>query len=61
MIGSRSVRWRSISNEAEPEPIITPARSSIVGTPLERRISPVFALADIWGESESSEEVMPPR
>ena len=41
--GRRSVRYLSISNDADPEPITTPALSSIVGTPDARRISPVSA------------------
>ena len=40
MTGSFSTSDRTISNEALPEPITIDARSSIVGTPDERRIRP---------------------
>ncbi len=49
--GSRSVRWRSISKEAEPEPMITAARSSAVGTPLARSTRPTSTRERRWGES----------
>ena len=32
MTGSTSVRWRNISNDALPEPMMTAARSSTTGT-----------------------------
>ena len=33
------MRYRSISNDAEPEPMMTAARSTTVGTPLRRKMS----------------------
>ena len=42
--GKRWVRWRNISNEAEPEPIIIPALNSITGTDVVASSLPVFAL-----------------
>ena len=33
MTGRRSVRWRRISNDALPEPMIAAARNSVTGTP----------------------------
>jgi len=41
MIGKRWVRWRSISKEADPDPIMMPARSSRTGTDVEARFVPV--------------------
>lgn len=38
--GSRSVRYRSISKDAEPDPMMTAARSTAVGTPDSSRIRP---------------------
>ena len=38
--GSTSTRWRSISNDALPEPMITAARSSVTGTVPPARIRP---------------------
>ncbi|GHE60595.1 hypothetical protein GCM10018782_38600 [Streptomyces griseoaurantiacus] len=52
--GSRSVRYRSISNEAEPEPMITAARSAAVGTPESSRIRPTSARDRRCGESSRS-------
>ncbi len=43
MSGSRSVRWRSMSNEAEPSPRTTPAWITAVGTPEPRRMVPTSA------------------
>ncbi len=42
--GSRSVRYRSISNDAEPDPMITLARNSTVGTPEARSNWPTTTL-----------------
>ena len=41
MTGSRSVRWRRISNEALPEPMMTAARNSVTGTPCAASSAPV--------------------
>jgi hypothetical protein len=41
--GSRSVRYRSISNDADPLPMITAACSAATGTPLPSRMSPTSA------------------
>ena len=38
--GSRSVRYRSISKDADPEPMMTAARRTTVGTPTDDRIRP---------------------
>ncbi len=54
MTGSRSVRYRSISNEAEPEPITTAARSSVTATPPSRRARPVATRDRRCGESRPS-------
>ena len=43
MTGSRSVRSRSISNDADPLPMITAACSAAVGTPQASRMSPTSA------------------
>ena len=43
MYGSTSVRWRIISNDVEPEPMTTPAWSTIVGTPEPSSASPTSA------------------
>ncbi len=40
MTGSTSTRWRSISNDALPEPMTTAARSSVHGTGPEARTRP---------------------
>ena len=60
-MGSLSVKWRNISNDAEPAPITTPALNSMVGTPDDRNISPVIARADMCGESSSSGDAIPPK
>ena len=36
--GSRSVRYRSISNDADPLPMITAARSAAAGTPRQQDV-----------------------
>lgn len=62
--GSRSVRYRSISNDADPDPMITAARSTAVGTPEARRMRPTSARERRWGESACSGTpagVSPPR
>ena len=41
MIGSRSVRWRRISNDALPEPMMIAARNSVTGTPCAASSFPV--------------------
>ncbi len=64
MTGSRSVRYRSISNEAEPEPRITAARSTVVGTPESSRMRPTSARDRKCGDNSSSGTpagVRPPR
>ena len=43
MIGSRWVKWRSISKLAEPEPIMMPARNSMTGTDVLANSVPVRA------------------
>jgi hypothetical protein len=35
IIGNLSTRYRNISKDAEPEPIIIAARSTVTGTPVE--------------------------
>ena len=61
--GSRSVRYRNISNEAEPEPMMTPARNSMVGTPLARRIRPTSARLRRWADNlrGGTSGTIPPR
>ena len=38
--GSTWVRWRSISNDIDPEPMMTAARNSVTGTPEEASTRP---------------------
>ena len=52
--GSRSVRWRSISKEAEPAPRMTAARSTTVGTGEDRKMSSTSLREPRWVESSSS-------
>jgi hypothetical protein len=59
--GSRSVRYRSISKDAEPEPMITAARSTVVGTPLASRISPTSLRESRCSLSSSPSGYSPPR
>jgi hypothetical protein len=60
--GSRSVRYRSISNEADPLPMITAACSAAVGTLLASRMSPTSARERRCGDRPlTSPETMPPR
>ena len=62
--GSRSVRCRSISNETDPEPITTAARSTAVGTPESSRIRPTSARDRRCGDSSrvgTPAGVRPPR
>ncbi len=62
MTGRTSVRCRSISNETEPEPMITAARSSTSGTGPSARTRPTSWRDDRWGDSSSSaSEPSPPR
>ena len=61
MTGSRSVRYRSISNEAEPEPRTTAARSTTVGTPELSRMRATSARERRCGESSSPAGSSPPR
>ena len=62
MAGSRSVRYRSISNEADPLPMITAACSTAVGTPLDCRMSPTSPRERRCGDRPSTgPETMPPR
>ena len=50
MIGSRSVRWRRISNDALPEPMMMAARNSVTGTPCAASSLPVCWRLARWGE-----------
>ena len=60
--GSRSVRYRSISNEADPLPMITAACSAAAGTPPPSRMSPTSARERRCGDRPlPSPETMPPR
>ncbi len=60
MTGSRSVRYRSISKETDPDPMITEALNATVGTPEPRRIASTSARDLMWGEGRSA-GVRPPR
>ncbi|MGY1718214.1 hypothetical protein ACI8AG_04085 [Blastococcus sp. SYSU DS0552] len=59
--GNRSVRCRSISKDADPEPRTTAARSTTVGTPEPSRIAATSARERRCGESSSSAGAIPPR
>lgn len=64
MTGSRSVRYRSISKDAEPEPMMTAARSTVTGTPASSRMRATSARERRCGESSRSgtpSGVRPPR
>ncbi|GAA2130335.1 hypothetical protein GCM10009727_22290 [Actinomadura napierensis] len=58
--GSRSVRYRSTSNEADPDPMITAARSHTAGTPASSMIRPTSARDRRCGDRSSSGAI-PPR
>lgn len=59
--GRRSVRYRNISNDAEPEPRMTAACSTAVGTGPSNRICPTSARERRYGESRCSGGTRPPR
>ncbi|GAA3127173.1 hypothetical protein GCM10017687_47400 [Streptomyces echinatus] len=62
--GSRSVRYRSISKDTDPEPMMTAARRTAVGTPEASRMRPTSARDLRCGESRSPGTpagVRPPR
>lgn len=61
MAGSRSVRYRIISKEAEPDPRITAARRTVVGTPEASRISPTSLRDSRCGDRSSPSGKRPPR
>jgi hypothetical protein len=61
--GNRSVRYRSISNDADPEPMTTPARSTTAGIPLARKMSPTSVRERRWADAPASgpPDAGPPR
>ncbi len=59
--GSRSVRCRSISKDTDPEPMMTAAWSTVVGTPEASRISPTSRRESRCGDSSSPVGKRPPR
>ena len=61
MYGSTSVRCRIISNEVEPDPMMTPACSTIVGTPESSRIRPTSVRERRCRESRPVAGCSPPR
>ena len=61
MTGRRSVRWRRISNEALPEPMMTAARNSVTGTPCAASSAPVSWRLARWWERSASSSPRPPR
>ena len=62
MTGRRSVRYRSISNDALPLPMITPAWRTTLGTPESRKIWPTSAREERCAEMVSSSVgTRPPR
>ena len=61
MTGSRSVRYRSISNDADPEPMITAACSTTAGTPDRRKTSPTSLRDARCGDSATPAGCSPPR
>ncbi len=61
MIGRRSVRWRRISNDALPEPMITAARNSVTGTPWAASSAPVSWRLARWCDRSAESSPRPPR
>ena len=62
IMGSTSTRWRSISNEALPEPITTAARSSVHGTDPEASTWPTsWRLRRCGDRSALASSPRPPR
>ena len=59
--GSTSVRYRSISKLADPEPITTAARSSTVSTGPAARTVPTSCRLRRWSLSSASSSPSPPR
>ena len=59
--GRRRVRSRMISNDAEPDPMITAARSSVTGTPAVRSAAPVSWRLRRCSDSSSSAPPSPDR
>jgi hypothetical protein len=59
--GSRSVRCRSISKLADPEPMTTAARSTAVGTPEASSTSPTRSREAMCVLSSSPAGASPPR
>ena len=59
--GSLSVRYRSISNDADPEPMMTAARRTTVGTPAPARIRPTSARERKCGDACPCLGTGPPR
>lgn len=52
--GSRSARWRIISNEVEPEPMITPASNVSAGVAARSRRSATRARERMWSDSSAT-------
>ena len=59
--GSRVVRWRSISNDAEPDPRMMAACSTAVGTPLAMSSSPTSTREARWSLSSPVSGCSPDR
>jgi hypothetical protein len=59
--GNRSVRYRIISNDMLPCQMMIPARNSMIGTPLVRKISPTTWLDSRCGDKVISHSSNPPR
>ena len=61
MTGRRLVRWRTISNDADPEPMMTPACRIIVSTPDAIRIRPTSVRECRCRDSWAPSGCRPPR
>ena len=59
--GSRSLRYRSISKLADPEPMMTAAWRTVVGPPEPSSTRPTSARDARCGESRWPSGTMPPR
>ncbi|MNI84430.1 hypothetical protein D3C73_1413370 [compost metagenome] len=59
--GKVSAKWRIISNDAEPEPITTPAWNTMESTADSRNTRPTVSRDRIWVDSSVFSGCRPPR